>query len=804
MTFPFENDTSAVIRKLANRSIKADKQSNLFLILTIVVSVCMVFSIILISTGSEQMFKDAQRDKAQISIIGASDEQLSLLEQNTHVMWIGEYSLLGFSYQNDITLTLAYGDENYFSNQQGISLQGRVPTGKDEIMLPQNYIDFLGASYGVGDTVSLDLTGTGNKADYTLSGILDIREKSKGYFIYVGEELANKLSGGTMQTTAYTRLDSNLTTSDDILELAYDAIQNTGIENGQVNLTEYFAVMTGVVKSGIPIPLPLLSLLTAVLAAFVVYGIFYTKITKNVQTLGQLRTLGMTKRQIKKMVKREGYQFAVKGIPLGLICGAIIGFVACPAGFKISTTLTYACIIAVVSIIMLSIAIFKPMHVAMNTSPLEGSKYLVYVGKAKSSHKLHRKLTPLNLAAINIGRNKRKAVFVFLMLGLSGALLLATATVAGSIDAEKQARFKYYPDGDLQLRIRNVAQSSFNTDTESYGITKTQLEDNPLEKQELIEQLESISGVERVTPANCIMMTITFPDDMRSITSITDIFPTIDREQTNAKQSMLSAGIADYDDMVEKNGILVADDTANVGDVLTLNGRASDGRTFDVDAVVVGTYNRADLMLENPTVPGSPYFIMTYDTAEKLTGVTAQTGVLSIETAKGNYERVASAIQNIVNENDQLEFHTITQSETSIQKYYNPSIQTFYLISIILLVFGSMSLANTLLVDLGNRRREFGLFKAVGATQKQLNKMLNKEIITYLAGSLIIALVGSSIIGFAVCRRLDAINHCISFSFPWLFLLALITMLALIYFVFSLYSRNGLKKTSILSAIREE
>ena len=804
MTFPFENDTSAVVRKLANRSIKADKQSNLFLILTIAVSVCMVFSIILISTGNEQMFKDAQRDKAQISIIGASDEQLSILKQNTHIMWIGEYSLLGFSYQNDITLTLAYGDKNYFSKQQGISLQGRMATGKDEIMLPQNYIDFLGASYGVGDTVSLDLTGTGNKADYTLSGILDIREKSKGYFIYVGEELANELSGGTMQTTAYTRLDSNLTTSDDILELAYDAIQNTGIENGQVNLTEYFAVMTGVVKNGIPIPLPLLSLLTAVLAAFVVYGIFYTKITKNVQTLGQLRTLGMTKRQIKKMTKREGYQFAIKGIPLGLICGTIIGFVVCPAGFKISTTLTYACIIAVVSMVMLRIAISKPVHVAMNTSPLEGSKYLVYTGKAKNSHKLHRRLTPLNLAGINIGRNKRKAVFTFLMLGLSGALLLATATVAGSIDAEKQARFKNYPDGDLQLRIRNVAQSSFNIDTESYGITKIQLEDNPFEKQGLIDQLKSISGVERVTPANCMMMTITFPDDMGSITSITDIFPTMDREQTNAIEIVLSDGIADYDDMVEKNGILVEDDTGNVGDVLTLNGRASDGSTFDVDAVVVGTYNRADLMLENPTVPGSPYFIMTYDTAERLTGVTAQTGVLSIETAKGNYERVASAIQNIVNENDQLEFHTITQSETSIQKYYNPSIQTFYLISIILLVFGGMSLANTLLVDLGNRRREFGLLKAVGATQKQLNKMLNKEIITYLAGSLIIALVGSSIIGFAVCRRLDAINHSISFSFPWLFLLALMIMLVVIYFVFSLYSKNGLKKTSILSAIREE
>ena len=40
--------------------------------------------------------------------------------------------------------------------------------------------------------------------------------------------------------------------------------------------------------------------------------------------------------------------------------------------------------------------------------------------------------------------------------------------------------------------------------------------------------------------------------------------------------------------MVEKNGILVAEDIAQVGDTLKIEGRAFDGRTFDVEAVVVG------------------------------------------------------------------------------------------------------------------------------------------------------------------------------------------------------------------------
>lgn len=53
MTWPFENDTSAIVKKLADRSMKADKRSKTFLLLTIALSVCMVFSIILISTGTQ-------------------------------------------------------------------------------------------------------------------------------------------------------------------------------------------------------------------------------------------------------------------------------------------------------------------------------------------------------------------------------------------------------------------------------------------------------------------------------------------------------------------------------------------------------------------------------------------------------------------------------------------------------------------------------------------------------------------------------------------------------------------------------
>lgn len=546
MTWPFENDTSAIVKKLAGRSMQADKRNKAFLLLTIAISVCMVFSILLISTGTQEKFKNTQRNKAQIGILGVTDEQTAQLRQNENIMWVGEYSALGLFYVENKTITVAYGNEDYFLHQEEKTFQGSVPQKADEIMLPQNYLDFLGKSYQAGDSISIDLTGTGQEAEYTLSGVLNNTKESNGYFIYVSKELARDLAKDSFQVTAYTRLNTDAISSTAILDFAGKAIQNTGIVEEQVMLTDYSAVMSGVITSGIPIPVPLLAALTAILAATIVYGVFYTKIVKNVQMFGQLRTVGMTKRQIKRMASKEGRLYALAGIPLGLVIGVLIGFIGCPDGFRLKTTVIYAVLIAAVAFVIVNIAIFKPVR------------------------------------------------------------------------------------------------------------------------------------------------------------------------------------------------------------------------------------------------------------------VTEQTGILAVKNSEGRFDEVLAAVQKIADKNGKIEVNTIEQTIKNIQYRYSASIHALYMTSAILFVFGSISLMNMLMVDFQNRKREFGLLEAVGTTRQQLKAMLDREMGIYLGGSLVIALVFGSILSVIVCRRLDAVNHCITLVLPWLFLLALVVVLAVIYLIFTAYAKSELKKTSILSAIREE
>ncbi|EOS41398.1 ABC transporter permease [Lachnospiraceae bacterium] len=804
MTWPFENDTSFVVNKLANRNMKADKRSRLLLIFTIALSVCMVFSIVLISAGLEEKYKNTQRNKAQIGILGITDEQSARLHQNEDVLWIGEYSAIGLFYVEDKTITVAYGNKDYFLHQEEKTLQGNTPQKENEIMLPQNYIDYLGKPYQAGDIISLDLTGTGREAEYILSGILNDTKESDGYFIYVNKELARVLSEDTFQVTGYTRLNTKAISSSAILDFVEGVIQNTDIVKEQINLTEYFAVMSGAIKSGIPIPVPILAVLTAILAATIVHGVFYTKIVKNVQMFGQLRTIGMTKKQMKRMAGKEGRLYAMTGIPLGLFAGVLVGFAGCPDGFRIKVAVLYAVLIAAAAFVTVNLAIFGPVRVAMHTSPVEGTRYLVYTGDKIKSRRLHQRFTPFHLAKMNIQRNRKKAALTLFMLGMSGALLLVTSTAAGSIDPEKQANFMYYPYGNILIQIKNTVGSSFDKESEPYGSSKLQLEGNPLEDQALIQELETISGIEKITRCDCIYMTVTFPGGIGSITSYASCFPTLNREQIEEKQAVLSDGAADYDDMAARNGILAEEGIAKVGDTLKIKGRAPDGSSFEIESVVAGTYDSADLMQDSPVVPGSPYFIMTYDTAKKQTGITEQTGILAVKASDGCFQEVLDAVRGLAEQNGKIQVNTDEQTIVNIQYRYQASIKAMYMISVILLIFGSISLMNMFLVDFQNRKCEFGLFEAVGTTKKQLNKMLDIEIGIYLGGSLVISLLCGSIFSAIVCKRLDIMNHCITLKLPWMFLVALAAVLAVIYLLFSIYARSELKKTSILSAIRDD
>ena len=75
MTLPFENDTCAIVKKLAKRNLKADETRNVLIIITIAFATCLIMATTLYFFGSQKaslnkaagMYQDNMTDHYDIA-----------------------------------------------------------------------------------------------------------------------------------------------------------------------------------------------------------------------------------------------------------------------------------------------------------------------------------------------------------------------------------------------------------------------------------------------------------------------------------------------------------------------------------------------------------------------------------------------------------------------------------------------------------------------------------------------------------------------------------------------------------------
>ena len=70
MRWPFENDTSAIVRALSKRMLASDRKSAALLVVTIALAVAMVLATALSSAGLAEKAKDPYRTQAQVTVVG--------------------------------------------------------------------------------------------------------------------------------------------------------------------------------------------------------------------------------------------------------------------------------------------------------------------------------------------------------------------------------------------------------------------------------------------------------------------------------------------------------------------------------------------------------------------------------------------------------------------------------------------------------------------------------------------------------------------------------------------------------------
>ena len=108
MTWPFENDTSAITKKLAKRNLKADKSRNILIIITIALATCLIMTTTLYFFASQRKSLNDAAGRYQAIINEVDNDTITKLVNDSRVQ-VGVSHLLGLRTHTGTTIAARTG-----------------------------------------------------------------------------------------------------------------------------------------------------------------------------------------------------------------------------------------------------------------------------------------------------------------------------------------------------------------------------------------------------------------------------------------------------------------------------------------------------------------------------------------------------------------------------------------------------------------------------------------------------------------------------------------------------------------------
>ena len=786
MIYPFENDTRAVVKRISNRSIAANRKRNLFTIVTIALAAALLLAIMLYGFGTSQATINRTKDTAQIVFTNITQEQGDKLYEQDQIDWIGEFTLVSTEQVNNSTFYLQYGNEEMFK-AQGMTYSGNIPISVNEIMLQKSFLKELGYGTELGQTISIPLAD-GNTIEFILSGIINVEMGDIGsYMGMVSKEYANQQYGGTSSLDYYVGLKNAENMSEkDATDYANELAKSFNISDEQVIVrSDYFVIMErGLFSSDMYLYL-LIGAVTFIGSGIVIYSIFYISVAENIRSYGQLRTIGTTKKQIRKIVYLEGKKLALIGIPFGLILGNLVGYFIIPNGWNWLTSLIMTVVVGAFAFAITMFSIRTPVKKASLVSPIEATRYTTYQGGAKESNKLHRTISPLALAKVNLLRNKRKFLLTIISLSIGGVLLVTVSTLMVSYNGAAEVRGKSFPFGEYQLELN-----------ENDDISLSQLQAQNIFDDDFVNEitfLDGVSGIKRWYSIDAVCNVN--GSRVKNVQGYS-------RDEVSALEANLLEGTVDYDTLVSQYGVVLlqdrADDgycSASLGDVVEIEYTNATGENVTETFTVMG-------IVSNYQYAGNKKCFTMPVTLMNDIMQTDCTDILEIRTEDEKTAAVESQLLQIVDKNPGLSIYTFQESlnyYTYQQQFMN---SVMLIVAICIACFSLINLINTTLTNFLSRRQEIGILQAIGLSKKQLAQMLRYEGIIYALITTVFTVCVGSGLGVLCVNAIRAANPYYFYEFPWLVVLGYLLFLIFMQVILTAFMLNSLKKHSLVEQIR--
>ncbi|MCI9595882.1 MAG: ABC transporter permease [Firmicutes bacterium] len=823
-----------VIKDLAKTTYQANQKRNLLTIVAIFLTtflLCTVISVGLsywdtISLRQERM----QGMDYDIELTEPRDDQVSVMRKMDKVKYAGlcvKCAVVSKYQDQELDkVRLFWLDDTCWEKQTIPALdhyKGKYPNKKNEIMLSHSALRSMGIQNPkVGMELPLvyqTLAENSENKDITktfvLSGwFLDYTGVDKGYVSEKFYQSTGVLQTDLTQGSLKISLNNPLYSENDIIETQ----NQIGISGNQIIKGDYDTI-SNFIKT--MIGLAVLLVLVFMSGYLFIYNTLYISVNRDIRYFGQLKTIGTTSVQIRKMIYQQMLWNAGVGIPLGLACSALVGKIVIPqllhalnptiSASEVGTISLWVFVIAAVfSFTTTMISSQKPAKIAMNCSPIEAMKY-TGASPAKVKTKKRTGGDIRSMVKTNLFRDKKQFAIVMCSLSLAVSLFLIINVVIETNNAKNILNHSY----DYDLRLLN--QTLLSDDEEKQVITG-----------DLIKQIKSMDGVKDVRVLKSAAAFVPYQEnvygeyykelyasryspgnyekDMRSYKKqpnhylFTCRIVGIDELEFERINHTLENPL---DQEKFKNG-----DIAFVSKKFTQGDHGIPGKKVKFSIPTALNPEKKEIIEAGAIVDAYPAYyaagytpdlIVSDDFFDKLMGQPL------IEMIKIDYDEpfsksVETSIKKLVESNQLISTESKLDSYSEMKNSENQITVLGGSLGIIIMLLAISNYLNMMSESMQNRSKEFAVLESVGMTRKQIKKMIVLESLGYAGLSIVISLIIGLPASYLVFTNFNLYR--IPFAFPITKTMFIFIVITTICVVTSLLVFSKSKRETIIELLR--
>jgi putative ABC transport system permease protein len=563
------------------------------------------------------------------------------------------------------------------------------------------------------------------------------------------------------------------------------------------------------------------ALLAMLVGGFVIYNTFSVIVSQRLRELAVLSAIGATPKQIKRALRYEGVVIGVLGSLLGLVVGFALTFLLAVvltalgidlpgSGVKIGATNVVSAVAIGTLITVASVMI--PARRAAKTEPIEALRAAAVERSPFSRTRMIAAIVLMGGGAAGLLFGTGPAA-----IGVGALALFVGTIVAGPFVAVWGAALlrpvmsRFGLEG--RLAADNTARSPQRTATTAnalligvflvtlISVTGTSTKDwvvGEIKKLEtadylivsnggtigpgFVKSLESIDGVDKVVAFRRESVTVAgdasqlFTGDISALQKIAGI---------DAKEGSI-------DDVGPgRIAVVDTDGASSVGSTVTVKNSTGKSVQLEVAAILKTSLDTA--------TTGSYVDVQTFD---DLVGDTAPT-VAFLDTVPNAQTETKDEIDKLAAQRPDItaqEGNFVGRLISSIFDFIINAVDGLLVMSVVIALIG---IVNTLSLSIFERRRELGLLRAVGMTDKRVQRMVRLESVMISALGTVSGVVLGLFMGWTLIRAISRLSGAdVALSLP-LGRLGLVLLLGVVLGVLaSLIPARRSTKLDVLDAIQ--